>query len=164
MGTLFLKNPNCYEIDIFTISQLLLRKEIVVLPTDTVYGFHSLVSKDLQEKINEIKGCAKDKPLITLDRNFISPIKITVPTTFIIDGRAVRNPRSRVIADVLAQVGQPLYSTSANLTGEPILTNGRDIHEKFRGKIAAVFDIGEIENKSSRIVKYEKGKWITIRE
>jgi L-threonylcarbamoyladenylate synthase len=150
--------------DITPAVQLLLRGEIIVLPTDTVYGFHSIVREDLKHKINEIKGCDKDKPLIILDVNFKPPFECDKPTTFIMDNVAIRNPMESTLADIIKLSGGKLYSTSANITGEEVMDNGKDIYEKFKGKVAAVFDVGKIEGKASKIIKCVKGEYITIRE
>ncbi|MDR0917649.1 MAG: Sua5/YciO/YrdC/YwlC family protein [Oscillospiraceae bacterium] len=149
--------------DITPAVKLLLQGEIIVLPTDTVYGFHSIVKNNLKEQINTIKGCEKTKPLITLDINFTPPFECNEPTTFIMDNNAVRNPKDTDLADILKIIGQPIYSTSANLTGEEVLNNGKDIYNKFKGQVAAVFDIGKLDKKSSKIVKLVKGEWITVR-
>ena len=51
-----------------TVINSLKRGEVVVLPTDTVYGFSALVSDDFDtaEKIRKIKGREETKPFIQL--------------------------------------------------------------------------------------------------
>lgn len=68
----------------------------------------------------------------------------------------VRMPR-HWIADVIAELGFPVVSTSANITAEPYMTSADDLDESIRQKVDFIIYEGEKQGRPSTIVKlFEK--------
>lgn len=68
------------------------------------------------------------------------------------DTLGVRMPK-HWIADVVAELGFPVVSTSANVTGEPYMTSADDLDENIRQKVGFIIYEGEKQGKPSTIIK-----------
>ena len=137
--------------------------ELIVFPTDTVYGLGAKVFDDLgQERIMELKNrdCSKRfavlcanleqiESLAYLDSNARKIINEFMPGgltlilkakrddihNYAIDGTiAVRIPKHPIAIKVLLENG-PLATTSVNLSGEKPLNDYKTINETFKGKV-----------------------------
>lgn len=165
-------------------AELLLKDEVLILPTDTVYGFSGIVGKT-DSKIRSIKGRSEAKPFIQLiaspdDIHEISDDEIPEkllsywpgPLTVIVHSKknpdvtvAVRCPGDPWLRNVIASVGKPLYSTSVNRSGFPVVSKVSDIRKEFEGEVALVVDAGDSETTiPSTIVKIDSGKITVVRE
>ncbi len=131
------------------ISKILKSGEICVLPTDTILGFSSIPSVSF--KIATIKNRPPEKPFLLLFPDFFSAEKAVVfsplarflfshfsdPITLVLPRKkgifpdffptesflALRVPRSDLLLRFLHFLGEPLCSTSINISGEnPIIT------------------------------------------
>ena len=61
------------------------------------------------------------------------------------------------ISEAVAELGFPVVSTSANLTGEPYMTSTEDLDDSIRQKVDFIIYEGEKQGKPSTIVKlFEK--------
>ncbi len=146
------------------------RGKVVVLPTDTVYGFSGIVdgriySYQTNQKIFDIKGRNENKPLIQLisapsdlkkyTRDVVpdnllakwpGPLTIIVHT-FAADGNfnttAFRCPGDEWLRKVIAGCGAPIYSTSVNRSGLPVLDNIKQIKEEFGKDVDLIVDDGD---------------------
>ena len=146
------------------------RGKVVVLPTDTVYGFSGIVdgrhySYHTNEKISKIKGRDVNKRLIQLiarpedvkkyTRDVIpdsllekwpGPLTIIVHT-FAKDGNfettAFRCPGDEWLRKVIAACGAPIYSTSVNRSGSPVLDNIQQIKNEFGREVELIVDDGD---------------------
>ncbi|MBR5966931.1 MAG: L-threonylcarbamoyladenylate synthase [Treponema sp.] len=144
---------------------VLLQGKIAVLPTDTVYGFSAVSilqgkKSGLDLKIDQIKQSAASKPLIELisdpldiykytDQKIPSKIfeKWPGPLTIIVNnnswykeltGReatAFRCPGDEWLRKVIGLCGCPIYSTSVNISGQPVLDTQSAIEAEFASKI-----------------------------
>ncbi|WP_294429503.1 L-threonylcarbamoyladenylate synthase [uncultured Treponema sp.] len=149
------------------------RGKIVVLPTDTVYGFSGIVdgrhySFHTNEKICQIKGRDEKKHLIQLlakpedikkyTRDVIpenllekwpGPLSIIVHT-FAKDGNfettAFRCPGDEWLRGVIARCGAPIYSTSVNRSGSATLDNIQQIKNEFGKEVDLIVDDGDKRN------------------
>ncbi|WP_407427662.1 L-threonylcarbamoyladenylate synthase [Treponema sp.] len=149
------------------------RGKIVVLPTDTVYGFSGIVdgrhySFHTNEKICRIKGRDEKKHLIQLisktedikkyTRDVIpdellekwpGPLTIIVHT-FAKDGNfettAFRCPGDEWLRKVIALCGAPIYSTSVNRSGFAVLDNIQQIKNEFGKEVDLIVDDGDKKN------------------
>lgn len=140
----------------------LLQKKVVILPTDTVYGFSGIVSFT-KEKIQDIKGRDDTKPFIQLiakpeaifsfsaipiPENLLSKwpgaLTIIVPTK---DGNKVgfRCPNDEWLRRVIEECDCPLYSTSVNRTGEPLLTQIEDMEREFADEVALIVESSQCD-------------------
>ena len=167
-----------------------LRKGLVaILPTDTVYGFSGIVdipgrnAFDTDKKIQEIKGRSENKPFIQLisspeDILLFSDEKIPEklmrlwpgPLTVIVSVKtggtvAFRCPGDQWLRDVIALCHAPVYSTSVNRSGEPVLTSIKDICREFEDEVSLIVDDGDCKTSiPSTIVRLDGGEIIVVRK
>lgn len=146
------------------------RGKIVILPTDTVYGFSGIVdgrhySFHTDKKICEIKERDENKAFIQLlakpsdikkyTRDVIpcellekwpGPLTIIVHT-FEDDGNlkttAFRCPGDEWLRKVISLCGAPIYSTSVNESGKDAINNVSDIKAVFGTKVDLIVDDGD---------------------
>ncbi|MDE5799091.1 MAG: L-threonylcarbamoyladenylate synthase [Treponemataceae bacterium] len=172
----------CDEESVNIAADFLKRGKIVVLPTDTVYGFSGIVdgrhySYHTDRKIREIKGRGDEKPFIQLisspadlkkyTRDLVPdgilakwPGALTVIVhTFVKGGittTAFRCPGDEWLRAVIATCGAPIYSTSVNRSGAPVLDNVQDIKREFGNAVDVIVDDGSKRgNMPSTIVAVE---------
>lgn len=159
---------------------------IVIIPTDTVYGFSGIVDSvhQTEEKIRKIKGRDEKKPFIQL---IASPSDIKMytddvipseliklwpgPLTVIVRNKngggttAYRCPGDEWLRRVLAEAGKPVYSTSANRSGSPLLDSVRSIEAEFSSEVDLIVDGGDCPGGiSSTIVALDSGSVRIVRQ
>ena len=154
------------------VAESLKKGEIVIIPTDTVYGFSGIVDKEASTdgKIRAIKGRAETKPLIQLiakpedifnHTDDKIPAKLlekwpgaltiivhnkktkadgTIPTT------AYRCPGDAWLRHVIELAGAPIFSTSVNRSGCPVLDTVSAIRSEFENETALIVDDGDKKN------------------
>ncbi len=158
--------------------------KVVVYPTDTVYGLGCRVmEKQAVKRIFEIKQRPKSKPFLVLV-NSLSMLKkysyLSVaqekylkkiwpgPITVVLKSRgnlpagvigkdgglAARLPKNNFLITILKRLGEPIVSTSLNISGQKNLTNLSGINNYFGAdKPDLVVDAGILpENKPSRVI------------
>lgn len=185
--------PKCDEKSAEIAADYLKRGKIVIVPTDTVYGFSGIVSGrhfsyETKSKIAKIKGRDEGKPLIRLiakpedlkkySRDVVpeellsqwpGPLTIIVHTFDKNDNiitTAFRCPRDEWLRKVISLCGAPIYSTSVNKSGECILETIKEIKEVFAKEVALIISDGDkIGAKPSKIVSIEEdGSVKVVRE
>lgn len=159
-------------------------KEVVIIPTDTVYGFSGIVPWT-EDSIRQIKGREENKPFIQLiaspkdiyyytdekiDKKYLSmwpgPLTIIVPqkedkTKTI----ALRCPNDDWIRKVIELTGFSIYSTSVNHSGEKILSDIYDIVKEFDKDVVLIVDDGnKKDSKASTIISIIDGDVKLIRQ
>ena len=88
------------------------------------------------------------------------PLKVTGNT-----GRlAMRQPRSAVANALLEWLGQPLISTSANISGQPTCRCGIDVFGSMDGRLDLVLDGGAAAGGPATTVDITGMTWEVIRE
>lgn len=88
------------------------------------------------------------------------PLKVTGNT-----GRlAVRQSRSKLAHALLEYLGQPLISTSANISGEPTCRRGIDVFVMMDGRVDLVLDGGLCTGEGSTTVDITEPYWRMIKE
>lgn len=163
--------------------ELLKQNKVLILPTDTVYGFSGVVGTT-DDIIKKIKGRTETKPFIQLigDPSQLSlitddkiPEKIISfwpgPLTIIVSSVedpsvtvAVRCPGDSWLRDVINKTGKPLYSTSVNRSGSPVLQKVKEIQKEFESEVALIVEDGDsVSSVPSTIVKYTDGKIQLVR-
>ena len=172
------------------ISEVLKKGGIVILPTDTVYGFSGIVDlkgrKDFccDDRIRLIKGRSETKPMIQLIAKpedirlytdaFIDPVLLSKwpgPLTVIVPLKkdsplktelksvAFRCPGDEWLRKIIENCGTPIYSTSVNRSGFPVLCTEKEILTEFEKDCDLIVLAGDTENAlPSTIVKVEDGK------
>lgn len=166
--------------------QSLKNGEVVLIPTDTVYGFSGIVDETsfTDKKIRTIKGREETKPFIQLVGNPDDIKKFTDdeipseilnlwpgPLTIIVNNKishtttAFRCPDEKWLIEVLKKTGSAIYSTSANRSGTPILEKIEDIKKEFSEEVALIVDDGDrVGEVASTIVSVTDGTVKVIRE
>jgi L-threonylcarbamoyladenylate synthase len=87
------------------------------------------------------------------------PLKVTGNT-----GRlAVRQSRSEVANRIINYLGQPIISTSANVSGQPTCTNGIDVFGTMDGRVDLVLDGGSCTGVGSSTVDITEPYWRMIK-
>lgn len=169
------------------VAALLKEGKVLILPTDTVYGFSGIIEKT-DSLIRKIKGRGEDKPFIVLISNPKEIENITAekipetlekfwpgPLTVIVKEKnnplktvAVRCPGDEWLRNVISECGRPIYSTSVNRSGKPVLTKEVDILEEFEEEVSLVVLDGD--SKSSvpstivRLSRKNKNGFEVVRE
>lgn len=172
------------------VSRVLLEGSVVVLPTDTMYGFSGVVPES-EVLIRKIKGRDETKPFIQLIAEpediyrytdevlpdqllamWPGALTVIVPLKKrLITGEsevttvAFRCPGDGWLRQIIKAVGKPIYSTSVNRSGQPVLSSVLEIDKEFGGEVKLIVDGGSTENAlPSTLVKFEKGKCIILRQ
>ena len=172
------------------VSRVLLEGSVVVLPTDTVYGFSGVVPES-EVLIRKIKGRDETKPFIQLIAEpediyrytdevlpdqllamWPGALTVIVPLKKrLITGESevttvsFRCPGDGWLRQIIKAVGKPIYSTSVNRSGQPVLSSVLEIDKEFGGEVKLIVDGGSTENAlPSTLVKFEKGKCIILRQ
>ena len=154
--------PNVISI----LKNALLENKIVVIPTDTVYGFSGIVPSSDSE-IRTIKGRDEVKPFIQLVANpediekySDTKIPLTIkkympgPLTVIVKNKndngttAFRCPNDAWLQELISACNCPLYSTSTNRSGQQILNTISDIEKEFSSEVFCIVD-GELDGEQS---------------
>ena len=151
---------NISEISIREIANHLQNGEVIVLPTDTIYGFSCLPDKEgAMRKIQKLKQRPNSKPFLLLISDFkqlkeycqVSAQQERIlrilwdpgqrPVTVILKNRldatrtlAVRLPQAPWLIRLIKTLQQPLLSTSVNLSGQKELINVQKIITHFKGQ------------------------------
>lgn len=165
-------------------ASFLKENKVVILPTDTVYGFSGIVGST-GGKIRRIKGREETKPFIQLISSPEALSCITddsVPSsllklwpgalTIIVHDKnnssstvALRCPGDAWLRDVIRYAGSPIYSTSVNRSGQPVLKKIAEIRAEFEDEVALIVDAGDsLDAVPSTIVRIEDGRPVVVRQ
>lgn len=157
---------------------------VLILPTDTVYGFSGLVPWT-DDIIRQIKGRSETKPFIQLISNPDELASFTNdkindellkywpgPLTIIVSLKedpsktiAFRCPGDEWLRDIIKMAGFPIYSTSVNRSGFPVMSHISDIIKEFERETSLIVDDGDkINSKASTIVTIKNEKVEIIRQ
>ena len=168
--------------------------QIIVYPTDTLYGLGAnIFNDDAVKKIFKIKKRKKNNPLSVAVANIKELEKIAVVDdktrclirTFLpgkltivlkkksnvsnlvtggLDKVAIRIPNNEIALDLLSKFG-PLTATSANIHGKKPPVNINDISIQFKASDIAVYiDNGKLDGKPSTIVDMTEKPFKIIRK
>ena len=147
------------------VARCLREGKVVIIPTDTVYGFSGLVDTkennnhfESDAKIRAIKGRAETKPLIQLiakPEDIFKHTEDQIPPTLLekwpgaltiivhnkaanadctITTTAYRCPGDAWLRRVIELAGSPIFSTSVNRSGCPVLDTVEAIRSEFEMK------------------------------
>lgn len=159
---------------------------VVLIPTDTVYGFSAVVDEKLptDTMIRKIKGREETKPFIQLIGNPSDIYKYTDdkipeyvlkiwpgPLTVIVNNKltgsttAFRCPDDPWLREILNKLGKSIYSTSANRSGTPVLEKVSELESEFKNEVSLIVDDGDkIGGVASTIVSIENNQVKVIRQ
>lgn len=174
------KEKKCISIT----SSLILKNEVVIIPTDTIYGFSGLPSSE--KDLMNIKKREKSKKLIYLiekpemalehiDETFYSKFELDFffshwpnPLTIIYKGKtektiALRCPKDEWLSSLLSNVGYPIFSTSVNISGQASMEKIEMIKKTFEKDVSLIVDAGDIKGKSSTILDVSERPFKVLR-
>ncbi|PIR94469.1 threonylcarbamoyl-AMP synthase [Candidatus Falkowbacteria bacterium CG10_big_fil_rev_8_21_14_0_10_39_11] len=166
---------------------------VIVYPTDTIYGLGAdITSKKGIEKIYKIKQKKASgltfiihdlkhvaeyahvsdyayklmKRLLPGPYTFILKATKKVPKELIPNKKtvAIRIPANYICQAIVKELGQPIVSTSVNITGEPYFTDPLEIEKKFGNQIDAIVDNGPLPNDPSTVIDLTTDEPIIIRQ
>lgn len=153
-------------------SEFIKRGDVVVFPTETVYGIGAdALNEGACKRIFEIKGRPSDNPLIVhvsslkmatemgeipkkyldiLKRVWPSPITVVVKSTGKLsktvtgglDTVAIRMPAHPVALALIKKSETPIVGPSANPSKRPTATNAKQVISYFDGKVDCIMDAG----------------------
>lgn len=157
--------------------------KIIVYPTDTIYGLGCKAGdKKALNKIYRIKKREKKKPLLVLISDFKmlrkyllvdkkqeaylrkvwpGPISVILNKKKLLpdelsarkSGVAVRLPKSRFLTKMIREVGEPIVSTSLNLSGKKPLENASNLAGYFKNiKPDLIIDAGIRRGRPSKLI------------
>ncbi len=179
--------------NIGTVASLLRKGRVAVLPTDTIYGFHCVYSNSLSiNRIRALKGRSKATGLILLvssldmaDRlvgrwpagvrdvlgslwpaplTAILPASKSIPVQLRPNGAvAIRIPAMESFTALIKKTGEPLVSTSVNLSGKPPLNRIAEIRIDFPGLDAYISRRGSGGRNPSTLIDLTGSKARIIR-
>lgn len=175
--TKYLKEEEIDNSAIIKISNALKEGKLVVFPTDTVYGIGTNVyNEDACERIYEVKGRPKYKPLIVLISDismlkdmveYISPTEQKLMDAFwpgpltikfkkkngvlpnVVSTNeyiGVRLINECLVHKLIQTSGVPIVAPSANLSGSITGTKIENIIKELGGKVEYILDCGDIES------------------
>jgi L-threonylcarbamoyladenylate synthase len=173
-----------------TCADYLKNGKVLILPTDTVYGFSGIVEPaentvyDTDARIRAIKGRAETKPFIQL---IASPLDVFKHTNDIIPDRllavwpgaltiivhektgerttAYRCPGDEWIRKIIELCGYPVYSTSVNRSGSPVIDTIDGILKEFEGECDLIVSDGDKKGAlPSTIVSVQDGNVHVLRQ
>ena len=167
-------------------ADLLKKGKVLVLPTDTVYGFSGITdgTGNTDARIRQIKGRAETKPFICLiahpedikqHTNDVIPQKVLSlwpgALTIIVnekDGKsttAYRCPGDAWLRSVIEMCGSPVYSTSVNRSRSPVLDTVDEIKKEFETEVDLIVSDGDKKGSlPSTIVRVQNGQLTILRQ
>lgn len=159
---------------------------VFVYPTETIYGIGgSYTAPGVREKILLAKKRAHTAPLIVIAsrRKFFSGLPLlfppaaealarafwpgmltlVLPSTIEPGGIAVRVSNHPFIETIFRHCCVPLYSSSANMSGEPYVNDPDVIYRQFSGAIDFMIDAGSLPSSvPSTVVKISGNNDVTV--
>jgi len=169
------------------VCDVLSKGNVVVYPTDTLYGFGgNAANGDAIKKINQIKGRTAPLSVLAPDRSTaLSWMKLTedekILVSKILGGAAtvivpvfkdivhssitgeyntlgIRIPYHSFCQQLARKFGGPITTTSVNRTGDPPMTDPNHIYSEFKHEVDLLIDDGIISGRGSAIYIYKHGK------
>ena len=122
-----------------------------------------VVAKTLPDNFYRLAEACWPGPLtIVVDASNRLPLKVTGNTRRI----AMRWPKSRIVCDLISEIGVPLTGTSANISGSPTCASGDEVFTQLGDRLPLILDAGETNGGGmpSTIVELRGEHWCIGRE
>ncbi|MCS5639182.1 MAG: L-threonylcarbamoyladenylate synthase, partial [Candidatus Marinimicrobia bacterium] len=158
------------------VCDVLSKGNVVVYPTDTLYGFGGdAANGDAIKKINQIKGRTAPLSVLAPDRSTaLSWMKLTEDEKILVSKKlggaatvivpvfkdivhssitgeyntlGIRIPYHSFCQQLARKFGGPITSTSVNRTGDPPMTDPNHIYSEFKHEIDLLIDDGIISGR-----------------
>jgi tRNA threonylcarbamoyl adenosine modification protein (Sua5/YciO/YrdC/YwlC family) len=176
------------------VTEILKEGGIMVYPTDTIYGLGcDIFNKKAIEKIYQLKKRERKKPLSIICADikefakytiisdyayrlmkkylpgpytFILKAKNEMPKTFLSKNRTVgiRIPDNQICLDIAQKLGNPIITTSLNISGEEVMTDPNELTKEMQNKIDIIIDNGPLEKEASSIIDLSGDQPVILRE
>ncbi len=186
------QNPETKKIE--KAVEILKKGGIIVYPTDTIYGIGcDIFNKKAIEKIYQIKKRENKKPfsIICADfkqagdyaviqnyayrlmkkalpgpYTFILKAKSEMPKTFLAKNKTVgvRIPNNHVCLQLTEKLGNPIISTSLNISNQSVLINPEQMNKEMVNKIDLILDAGTLPDEPSTIIDLTSQKPLILRQ
>jgi L-threonylcarbamoyladenylate synthase len=151
--------------------------KVALVPTETVVGL--VAAERGLDRVHEIKGRDPNKPVALLCSSpgegfalaaSVPPLARRLaehywpgPLTLVLDRPAggtvgVRVPAGTVVREVLDAYGEPLYATSANLSGEPPPKALREVDSRVSGVVDLAVEGAPGSGEASAVVDLSGGR------
>ena len=169
------------------VCDVLSKGNVVVYPTDTLYGFGGdATNGDDIKKINQIKGRTAPLSVLARDRSTaLSWMKLTEDEKILVSKKlggaatiivpvfkdivhssitgeyntlGLRIPYHSFCQQLARKFGGPITTTSVNRTGDPPMINPNHIYSEFKHEVDLLIDDGIISGRGSAIYIYKHGK------
>ena len=169
------------------VCDVLSKGNVVVYPTDTLYGFGcNAANGDAIKKINQIKGRTAPLSVLAPDRSTaLSWMKLTEDEKILVSKKlggaatvivpvfkdivhssitgeyntlGIRIPYHSFCQQLARKFGGPITTTSVNRTGDPPMTDPNHIYSEFKHEVDLLIDDGIISGRGSAIYIYKHGK------
>lgn len=169
--------------------KLLLEGRCIIVPTDTVYGLGAIPTKKAIEQLYLLKKRDKNKKILALISDYNDFFKLTddidlnlikhfLPGALSIVCKTkkefvdllgptvgIRIPDNDLTRDIIRRVGGILMTTSANISGEPPVTNISNISDELLKNVPLIITTDKnLSGIPSTIVSYLDGKYSLIRQ
>lgn len=169
--------------------KLLLEGRCIIVPTDTVYGLGAIPTKKAIEQLYLLKKRDKNKKILALVSDYNDFFKLTddidlnlikhfLPGALSIVCKTkkefvdllgptvgIRIPDNDLTTDIIRRVGGILMTTSANISGEPPVTNISNISDELLKNVPLIITTDKnLSGIPSTIVSYLDGKYSLIRQ
>jgi L-threonylcarbamoyladenylate synthase len=162
------------------VAERILGQQVGVFPFDTIWGLTGLVEAEIAERISRIKKRPSSQSLVIVIPDALwveklvgSPTPLQKewmkkswpgPTTLIFGDLALRWPDFAPVNELLRLTGRPLYSTSANISGQVYPKRFEDISPEILNAVDFVFrgtepplgkpsNIVDVSGETARIVR-----------
>jgi L-threonylcarbamoyladenylate synthase len=124
--------------------------------------FAQILAKELPDNFYRLAQACWPGPLtIVVDASNRLPLKVTANTRRV----ALRWPKSKIVNDLIAELGAPVTGTSANLSGSPTCESGDDVFHQLGDRIPLILDAGGTNGTGrSTIVELRGDHWCIGRE
>jgi len=167
---------------------------VIIYPTDTVYGLGcDITNKEAIERIRRIKGRSNKKPMSfvcadlsnvsnyahvsnhayrILKRSLPGPYTFVLPATRetprILQTKqktvGLRVPNHPVPLALVAELGNPIISTSANYTDQEILTDPYELEQTMGKQVDLILECGQLPVMPSSVISLIGDKVEILRE
>jgi len=174
--------------------EILKQGGVIAYPTDTVYAIAGdILNKKTVEKINQIKKRDKKKPLSIVCEDlqqvsqfayiqdyayrlmkkvlpgpytFVLKAKNPIPQQFISKQKTVgiRIPDHPVSAALVAGLGNPITTTSLNISGQDIFSDPKQVDKEMANKFDLIIDSGVLPQEASTVIDLSGRAPVILRE
>ena len=173
--------------------ELLKKGGVMIYPTDTIYGLGcDIFNKKAIEKIYQLKKRERKKPLSIICADikevakyaiiqdyayrlmkkylpgpytFILKAKNKMPKTFLSKNRTVgiRIPANQICLEIAQKLGNPIITTSLNVSGEEVMADPKELSKEMQNKIDIIINSGPLPKEASSIIDLSGDQPIVLR-